>query len=90
MRREDGSPPLRIDFARDALHWANLSGDGPYGIELVIPAVDGWADAHGQYFVDYLNDAFADGGFPAALTVEGHEEPPAGLRESLAADMPRL
>ncbi len=81
--------PFQLDFAPDALHKANISGDGPYGIILTGSGVDGLLGPT-TWFVDDLNAAFAAGGFPGALHAEGYVDPPAGLREGLARDLLRL
>lgn len=80
----------QLYFAPDDYHKANISGGSPYAVEVAAPAVDGWCLPFERFFVDYLNDAFASGGFPGALVAEGYEEPPPGLRESLAEDVLRL
>lgn len=89
--REDPDPGegFQLDYAPDALHKANISGDGPYGILLPGEGVDGRVGP-ALWFVDDLNTAFAAGGFPEALVEEGYVDPPAGLRESLARDLLRL
>ncbi|MFI2486900.1 hypothetical protein ACH47X_08320 [Promicromonospora kroppenstedtii] len=81
--------PFQIDYAPDALHKANISGDGPYGIQLPGVGVDGLVGPT-LWFVDDLNNAFAAGGFPGELRAEGYVDPPAGLREGLARDLLRL
>lgn len=81
---------FQVYFAPDDLHKADISGGGPYGISLPFPAVDAWCETPSGYFVDYLNEAFAAGGFPGALASEGYKEPPPGLRENLAKDLLRL
>ncbi|WP_051433270.1 hypothetical protein [Promicromonospora kroppenstedtii] len=86
---DDDAEPFQLDFAPDALHKANISGDGPYGIQLPGVGVDGLVGPT-LWFVDDLNDAFAAGGFPGALHEEGYVDPPAGLREGLARDLLRL
>ncbi|GHH77309.1 hypothetical protein [Promicromonospora soli] len=83
------SRPFQLDFAPDALHKANISGDGPYGIVLAGSGVDGRLGPS-TWFVDDLNAAFAAGGFPGALYSEGYVDPPQGLREGLARDLLRL
>lgn len=85
----DGGAP-QVIFAPDDYHKANISGGAPYGVEIVGPAVDGLCKPVEMYFVDYLNEAFAAGGFPGALVSEGYVEPPVGLREELAEGMLRL
>ncbi|WP_020014185.1 hypothetical protein [Promicromonospora sukumoe] len=87
----DPDDDFQIDFAPDALHKANISGDGPYGIQLPGVGVDGLVGPT-LWFVDDLNNAFAAGGFPGALSEEGYGwvDPPAGLREGLARDLLRL
>ncbi|MFI2366709.1 hypothetical protein [Promicromonospora sp. NPDC019610] len=86
---DDDAQPFQLDFAPDALHKANISGDGPYGIQLPGVGVDGLVGPT-LWFVDDLNTAFAAGGFPEALYEEGYADPPAGLREGLARDLLRL
>ncbi|MFD6445087.1 hypothetical protein ACFWEJ_08290 [Promicromonospora sp. NPDC060204] len=85
----DPSDDYQLDFAPDALHKANISGDGPYGIQLPGVGVDGLVGPT-LWFVDDLNNAFAAGGFPEALYPEGYVDPPEGLREGLARDLLRL
>lgn len=89
--RDDPEPVegFQLDFAPDALHKANISGDAPYGILLPCEGVDGRVGPE-LWFVDDLNAAFAAGGFPDALRDEGYVDPPAGLRESLSRDLLRL
>ncbi|MEV4545962.1 MULTISPECIES: hypothetical protein [Micromonospora] len=87
--RRDAGIPFQLDYAPDELHKANISGDAPYGIDLPGPGIDGKVGP-AIWFVDDLNTAFAAGGFPGALWDEGYQEPPAGLRESLAAGLLRL
>jgi len=82
--------PFQIHFAPDDLHKANISGGAPYGIRVPDPAVDGRCVVLRRHFVDYLNEAFAAGGFPGGLLSEGYREPSPGLRESLAEDLLRL
>lgn len=86
---QDAAGPFQLDYAPDALHKANISGDGPYGIELPGVGVDGLVGPM-TWFVDDLNTAFAAGGFPGALRAEGYVDPPEGLREALARDLLRL
>ncbi|MFE5309429.1 hypothetical protein [Isoptericola sp. NPDC056605] len=89
--RADPDPvqAFQVDFAPDALHKANISGDGPYGILLPGEGVDGRVGP-ALWFVDDLNTAFAAGGFPEELRDEGYVDPPAGLRETLTRDLLRL
>jgi hypothetical protein len=58
--------PFRIDLAPDYLDKANISGGGPYCIEVPFlgadPLVAG--ERHGLPFVDYLRVAFRWAGFP--------------------------
>ena len=57
--------PFVIPLAPDALHKSNTSGGDPYGIVLPDRGVDGtWSGETLVSFVDYLNDVFANGGFP--------------------------
>jgi hypothetical protein len=86
---DDDAEPFQLDFAPDALHKANISGDGPYGIQVPGVGVDGMVGPT-LWFVDDLNTAFAAGGFPEALYAEGYVDPPDGLREGLARDLLRL
>jgi hypothetical protein len=86
---ERAAVPFQLDFAPDALHKANISGEEPYGIQLPGTGIDGRLGP-AVWFVDELNEAFAAGGFPGALHAEGYAEPPAGLRESLAEGLMRL
>ncbi|MFD7022481.1 hypothetical protein [Promicromonospora sukumoe] len=86
---DDDAQPFQLDFAPDALHKANISGDGPYGIQLPGVGVDGLVGPT-LWFVDDLNTAFEAGGFPGSLYEEGYVDPPAGLRERLARDLLRL
>lgn len=89
-RNYDKELTFQIYFAPDDLHKANTSGGEPYGIQVPDTAVDGLCVTSDQYFVDYLNAAFAAGGFPGALIAEGYQEPPPGLRENLTKDLLRL
>lgn len=81
--------PFQLDFAPDALHKANISGGGPYGIIVAGSGVDGLVGPT-TWFVDDLNAAFAAGGFPGAPYSEGYLDPPVGLREGLARDLLHL
>jgi hypothetical protein len=74
-----------IIIAPDALHKANISGGGPYQIEVPNLAADGvlQCEDHGLYFVEYLRLVFRFGGFPG---YEGTEYPPPELAE-LSADL---
>jgi hypothetical protein len=58
--------PFNLDLAPDYLHKANISGGGPYGIELPYPGVDPVFanEAHELPFVDYLRLCFRWAGFP--------------------------
>jgi hypothetical protein len=58
--------PFRIDLAPDYLHKANISGGGPYCIEVPFLGADPlFADErHGLPFLDYLRLAFRWAGFP--------------------------
>ena len=55
-----------IDVAPDWLHKANVSGGGPYAIEVPNQGVDALllAEPHMTTFVNYLRIAFQWGGFP--------------------------
>jgi hypothetical protein len=55
-----------IDLAPDWLHKANVSGGGPYAVEIPNSGVDGLllAEPHLTTFVNYLRIAFAWSGFP--------------------------
>lgn len=87
--RQDAGLAFQLDYAPDELHKANISGDAPYGIDLPGSGIDGRVGP-AIWFVDDLNTAFAAGDFPGALWEAGYQEPPTGLRESLAADLFRL
>jgi len=58
--------PFRIDLAPDYLHKANISGGGPYCIEVPFPGADPLFayERHGLPFLDYLRLAFRWAGFP--------------------------
>jgi hypothetical protein len=58
--------PLNLDLAPDYLHKANISGGGPYGIELPFLGADPIFanEAHELPFVDYLRLCFRWAGFP--------------------------
>jgi hypothetical protein len=76
--RDDGDP-LIIEFAPDALHKANISGGGPYYMEVPHLAADGLVrDAPQEVtLVEYLRTAILGwGGFPGW---EGAEALPAEL-----------
>jgi len=83
MFGDDGEPSILI--APDELHKANISGGGPYQIEVPDPAADGVlrCERHHLYFVEYLRLVFRFGGFPG---FEGFEYPPPELAE-LCADL---
>ena len=55
-----------VDVAPDWLHKANVSGAGPYAIEVPNKGVDALllAEPHLTTFVNYLRIAFQWGGFP--------------------------
>ena len=57
-----------LEFAPDALHKANISGDSPYAIAFPDPAADAPVlelDApYARTFVGYLRECFRWGGFP--------------------------
>jgi hypothetical protein len=66
MDPEDGDP-ARIEFAPDALHKANVSGGGPYFIDVPAETADAMVQDAPQEctFVEYLRDALLRwGGFP--------------------------
>ncbi len=66
MDRNEGDP-LHIEFAPDALHKANISGGGPYCIEIPQPAADASVEDAPQevMFVEYLRIALLGWvGFP--------------------------
>jgi hypothetical protein len=67
--------PLNLDLAPDYLHKANISGGGPYGIELPFLGADPIFanEAHELPFVDYLRLCFRWAGFPR---LERHAAPP--------------
>jgi hypothetical protein len=58
--------PCNLDLAPDYLHKANISGGGPYGIELPFLGADPVFanEAHELPFVDYLRLCFRWAGFP--------------------------
>ena len=58
--------PFDLDLAPDYLHKANISGGGPYGIELPFFGADPIFvnEAHELPFVDYLRLCFRWAGFP--------------------------
>jgi hypothetical protein len=58
--------PFNLDLAPDYLHKANISGGGPYGIELPFLGADPVfaQEAHEFPFVDYLRLCFRWAGFP--------------------------
>jgi hypothetical protein len=58
--------PFNLDLAPDYLHKANISGGGPYGIELPFFGPDPIFanEAHELPFVDYLRLCFRWAGFP--------------------------
>lgn len=58
--------PFNLDLAPDYLHKANISGGGPYGIELPFLGADPVFanEAHELPFVDYLRLCFHCAGFP--------------------------
>lgn len=63
---------FRISFAPDALHKVNISGGGPYGIMVPDDNVDGIVAINNRqmYFVDYLRECLAWGGFPGFANIE--------------------
>jgi hypothetical protein len=73
--------PFNLDLAPDYLHKANISGGGPYGIELPFLGADPIfaAEAHELPFVDYLRLCFRWAGFPR---LERHADRP-DVREFL-------
>jgi hypothetical protein len=74
--------PFDLDLAPDYLHKANISGGGPYRIELPFLGADPIfaAEAHEFPFVDYLRLCFRWAGFPR---LERHAER-ADVREFVA------
>lgn len=74
--------PFNLDLAPDYLHKANISGGGPYGIELPFLGADPVFanEAHALPFVDYLRLCFRWAGFPL---LERHADRP-DVREFLA------
>jgi hypothetical protein len=58
--------PFRLDLAPDYLHKANISGGGPYCIEVPFLGADPLVanERHGLPFLDYLRVAFRWAGFP--------------------------
>jgi hypothetical protein len=75
--------PFNLDLAPDYLHKANISGGGPYGIELPFLGADPVFanEAHQLPFVDYLRLCFRWAGFPR---LERHADRP-DVREFLKA-----
>jgi hypothetical protein len=73
--------PFNLDLAPDYLHKANISGGGPYGIELPFLGADPVFanEAHELPFVDYLRLYFRWAGFPR---LERHADRP-DVREFL-------
>jgi len=73
--------PFNLDLAPDYLHKANISGGGPYGIELPFLGADPVFanEAHELPFVDYLRLCFRWAGFPR---LERHADRP-DVREFL-------
>lgn len=67
--------PFNLDLAPDYLHKVNVSGGGPYGIELPFLGADPVfaAEAHELPFVDYLRLCFRWAGFPR---LERHADRP--------------
>ena len=67
------SDPFYLPLAPDDLHKANISGGGPYGIELPFLGADPifMGEAHNLSFVDYLRLCFRYSGFPG---LEHHTE----------------
>lgn len=65
--------PFRLDLAPDYLHKANISGGGPYHMELPFfgadPILEG--ESHRLPFVEYLRMSFRWGGFPR---LESHSD----------------
>ena len=57
---------IPLDLAPDALHKANISGGGPYGLRLPDPVPDPMftGDDFAMRFVSYLRLSFRWGGFP--------------------------
>jgi hypothetical protein len=66
QHEQDLLHPLRIVLAPDDLHKANISGDGPYCIEVPFLGADPLVadERHGLPFLDYLRVAFRWAGFP--------------------------
>ena len=63
----DDDDPMRIEFAPDALHKANISGGGPYFIQVPQSLADARVEdaPHNVTFVEYLRFAILEwGGFP--------------------------
>ena len=67
--------PFNLDLAPDYLHKANISGGGPYGIELPFLGADPIFanEVHELRFVDYLRLCFRWAGFPR---LERHADRP--------------
>jgi hypothetical protein len=62
----DTGAPFRVDIAPDFLHKADVSGGGPYAIEVPSELVDAplLEEFHQTTFVNYLRISFRWGGFP--------------------------
>jgi hypothetical protein len=77
----DGDTAFVLPVAPDRLHKANISGGSPYGFVLPDHSVDAtFAWDRELPFVEYLNDVFRNGGFPAAASSNEGQ----GVQQSLA------
>ena len=82
----DDDDPLIVEFAPDALHKANISGGGPYCMEIPHPAADGFVTGAPQQvtLVEYLRTAILGwGGFPGWKDAESAPAELDRLREGL-------
>jgi hypothetical protein len=87
------SETFQVEVAPDYLHKADVSGGGPYGLEVPNEAVDGLfrEEFHETTFVDYLRIAFRWAGFPGwerqtPKWARPEKPPPEELR-ALAAEL---
>ncbi|MBO1738232.1 hypothetical protein [Leifsonia sp. TF02-11] len=73
-----------LPVAPDRLHKSNVSGGEPYGVRLPDACADGVFVAEAEVsFVAYLNQVFANGGFPAQTGGANEAE----IKRSLAAGL---
>ena len=65
-KMEESGELFRLEFAPDFYHKANVSGGGPYSIELPNSSIDSLVleEPHGLYFLPYLRLCMKWGGFP--------------------------